>query len=69
MSDILYKERDWLSLQLSNIDYSSDKQKAILYELGLLRGLLAQLMHSDSHNVSIVKRTIQSNPHYNRHKV
>ena len=64
MSDLAYRERDWLSKELAGINYSTDKQTAILYELGLLRSMLAQLMHSDSHNVAIVKRIIHSNPYY-----
>jgi hypothetical protein len=64
MTTLLEKERNWLTDQLSHIDYSSDRHKAVLYELGLLRAMLAQLMHSDSNNVAIVKRIIQSNPYY-----
>lgn len=68
-STLLYKEANWLTDQLSHIDYSSDRQMAILYELGLLRSMLAKLMHTDSHNVAIVKQTIQSNPYYTNNKL
>jgi hypothetical protein len=61
---ILDKESNWLTDQLSSINYSSDKQTALLYELGLLRGMIAQLMHTDNQNSHIVKRIIQSSPYY-----
>ena len=65
MNTLLYKQLDWLTRQLSTIDYSTDKQRAILYELGLLRSIVAQLMYNDSHNTSTVKHIIKNNP-YNK---
>ena len=65
-TSILYKQLNWLTDQLSNIDYSKDKQTAILYELGLLRALLAQLAHNDSANALAIRTSIQSNPYYKR---
>ena len=58
------KEINWLTNELSNINYSTDKQKAILYELGLLRSIVARCIHNDSNNVAIVKMAIRNNPHY-----
>ena len=60
---ILYKELNWLTKELSSIDYSSNKQEAILYELGLVRSMLAQLMYNDSANVAIVKKILKKNPY------
>jgi hypothetical protein len=65
---LLDKHITWLTKELASIDYSSDRQRAILYELGLLRAMLAECMYNDSHNVDIVKRKIRSNPYYNKDK-
>jgi hypothetical protein len=61
---ILYKEINWLTQELARIDYSDNTALAQAYELGLLRSILAQLLYNDSHNIQVVKHTIQRNPHY-----
>lgn len=63
-TSILYKQINWLTDQLAHIDYSRDKQTAILYELGLLRALLAQLAYNDSANAQTIRASIHSNPYY-----
>lgn len=59
----LYKELNWLNQQLMTIDYSTDRQQAILYELGLVRAMLAQLMYNDSNAVTTVKTILKNNPY------
>lgn len=59
----LYRELNWLNQQLMTIDYSTDRQQAILYELGLVRAMLAQLMYNDSNAVTTVKTILKNNPY------
>ena len=63
MQNPLHIELDWINQQIAqarNPKYSSDKYNAILYELGLTRALLAQCIHNDSANRTVVRTVLNT---------
>lgn len=60
----LYYELTWLTKELSKLDYSEDARLALVYEVGLLRSLLAEAAHNDTAVADMIRAKIRQNPYY-----
>ena len=59
----LYYELSWLTNELSKIQYSDRADLNCQYQLGLLKSILAQCMHNDSLNRSVIRTVLIANPY------